>query len=132
MVILHGYTDNKGSYLDQARFLFERGYPSLIYDQRGHGQSASAKVSLGPLEARDLAEAIRMLSERSRGNRFVVWGISMGAATALLAAADEPQIVGSSPSRATKGSIELSRIRFVCGFMCRRFRWYPSVLPWLP
>ena len=116
VVILHGYTDNKGSYLDQARFLFERGYPSLLYDQRGHGQSASAKVSLGPLEARDLAEAIRMLSERSHGHRFVVWGISMGAATALLAAADEPQIVGvvaeSSYERLSRVVADTLRLRF--------------------
>ena len=116
VVILHGYTDNKGSYLDQARFLFDRGYPSLLYDQRGHGQSAPAKVSLGPLEARDLAEAIRMLSERGRGDRFVVWGISMGAATALLAAADEPQIVGvvaeSSYERLYRVVVDTVRLRF--------------------
>ena len=116
VVILHGYTDNKGSYLDQARFLFDRGYPSLIYDQRGHGESAPAKVSLGPLEARDLAEAIRMLSERGRGDRFVVWGISMGAATALLAAAERPQIVGvvaeSSYERLYRVVVETVRLRF--------------------
>ena len=116
VVILHGYTDNKGSYLDQARFLFDRGYPSLIYDQRGHGESAAAKVSLGPLEARDLVEAIRMLSERSRGDRFVLWGISMGAATALLAAAEEPRIVGvvaeSSYERLYRVVADTVRLRF--------------------
>ena len=116
VVILHGYTDNKGSYLDQARFLFDRGYPSLLYDQRGHGQSAPAKVSLGPLEARDLAEAIRMLSERGCGDRFAVWGVSMGAATALLAAADETQIVGvvaeSSYERLYRVVVDTVRLRF--------------------
>jgi pimeloyl-ACP methyl ester carboxylesterase len=116
VLILHGYTDNKGSYLDQARFLYDHGFPSLIYDQRGHGQSGPGTVSLGPLEALDVAEALRMLTEHGRGERFVVWGISMGAATALLAAAAREQIVGviaeSSYQRLYQVVADTVRLRF--------------------
>ena len=116
VIVLHGYTDTKSSYLDQARFLFDRGFPSLLYDQRGHGESASATVSLGPLEASDLREALRMLRERGRGERFVVWGVSMGAAAALLAAARLPQIAGviaeSSYERLDRVVADTARLRF--------------------
>lgn len=94
VVILHGYTDNKSSYLLHARFLYEHGYPSFIYDQRGHGESETARISLGPLEARDVHAALGMLSGKGRGDRFPVWGISMGAATALLAAAENKSVAG--------------------------------------
>lgn len=94
LLILHGYSDNKSSYLDRARFLFENGYPSFIYDHRGHGESGSARVSLGPLEARDAIEALQMLSEKTKAERFVLWGVSMGAASALLAATGNRKVAG--------------------------------------
>ena len=116
VVVLHGYTDHKSSYLDHARFLFDHGFPTLIYDQRGHGESSPAAVSLGPLEAVDVGEALRMLNERGLGERFVVWGISMGAATALLAAARFGQIAGviaeSSFERLDHVLADTVRLRF--------------------
>ena len=116
VVVLHGYTDHKSSYLDHARFLFDHGFPTLIYDQRGHGESSPAAVSLGPLEAADVGEALRMLNERGLGERFVVWGISMGAATALLAAARFGQIAGviaeSSFERLDHVLADTVRLRF--------------------
>jgi pimeloyl-ACP methyl ester carboxylesterase len=94
VVILHGYTDNKSSYLPHARFLYEHGYPSFVYDQRGHGESGTGRISLGPLEARDVHAALGTLSGKVRADEFPVWGISMGAATALLAAAENESIAG--------------------------------------
>ncbi len=116
VVVLHGYTDRKSSYLDHSRFLFDHGFPSLIYDQRGHGESSPAAVSVGPLEAADVGEALRMLNKRGLGERFVVWGISMGAATALLAAARFGQIAGviaeSSFERLDHVLADTVRLRF--------------------
>jgi pimeloyl-ACP methyl ester carboxylesterase len=116
VVVLHGYTDHKSSYLDHARFLFDHGYPTLLYDQRGHGESSPAAVSLGPLEAADVGEALRMLAERGLGERFVVWGVSMGAATALLAASRFTQIQGviaeSSFERLDHVLADTVRLRF--------------------
>jgi alpha-beta hydrolase superfamily lysophospholipase len=116
VVVLHGYTDHKGSYLDHARFLFDQGFPTLLYDQRGHGESSPAAVSLGPLEAADVGEALRMLAERELGGRSVVWGVSMGAATALLAAARFAKIQGviaeSSFERLDHVLADTIRLRF--------------------
>ncbi len=116
VVILHGYSDHKSSYLDQARFLYDHGYPCLIYDQRGHGESSRARVSLGPLEAQDVLEALHMLQETGRGERFVLWGISMGAATALLAGARSDSVTGviseSSFGELTQVVADTLRLRF--------------------
>lgn len=106
ILILHGYSDNKSSYLDRARFLYENGFPSFIYDQRGHGESASAQVSLGPFEARDAVEALRMLSEKTKAKRFVLWGVSMGAATALVAAAAGNRLVAGVISESSYGRLD--------------------------
>jgi hypothetical protein len=94
VVILHGYTDNKSSYLYHARFLYDRGHSSVIYDQRGHGESAPARTSLGPHEALDAVAVVEKLREAGRGERFVVWGSSMGAAVGLLAASQTRLIAG--------------------------------------
>ena len=116
VVVLHGYRDQKSSYLEHARFLFDHGFPTLLYDQRGHGESAPAAVSLGPLESADVGEALRMLHSRGLGARFVVWGISMGAATALLAAARLNPIAGviaeSSFERIDHVLADTIRLRF--------------------
>ncbi len=94
ILILHGYSDNKSSYLDRARLLYDNGFPCFIYDHRGHGESSPARVSLGILEARDVIEALRMLGEKTGEKRFVLWGVSMGAATAILAAAGNRAVAG--------------------------------------
>lgn len=116
VLLLHGYTDNKASYLSQARFLFDHGFPCLIYDHREHGESSPARVSLGPLEARDVLEALAMLKQSGRGERFVAWGVSMGAATALLAAARSQAIAGviaeSSYERLDQIVADTVRLRF--------------------
>jgi fermentation-respiration switch protein FrsA (DUF1100 family) len=66
----------------------------LLLDHRGHGESDSARVSLGPLEALDVIAVLRILRDEGKGERFVLWGVSMGAATALQAAAQSRAIVG--------------------------------------
>ena len=94
VMILHGYTDSKSSYLYHARFLYENGHPSVVFDQRGHGESAAGRVSLGPLEARDVVAVLETLQEAGRGEGFVLWGSSMGATVALLAASETALVAG--------------------------------------
>lgn len=123
VVVLHGYTDEKSSYLEHAQFVYENGYPCLLYDQRGHGESQPARVSLGPLEAWDLLACFETLERMGRGGRLVVWGVSMGAATALLAAARTNQIAGiiaeSSYGRLDQVVADTLRVR-------TRLRYFPK------
>ncbi|NQW22443.1 MAG: alpha/beta fold hydrolase [SAR202 cluster bacterium] len=83
-----------------ARMVAE-GYNVLMFDLRGHGSSEGDKVSGGYFERWDVLGAFDYLSERGAapGSTGLI-GFSMGAATSILAAAEEPLIsalVADSP-----------------------------------
>ena len=76
-----------------AAGLVERGYSALLFDLRAHGSSGGGKVSGGYFERLDLLGAFDFLTGRGvPAHRIGVLGFSMGAATTVLAAAEEPAI----------------------------------------
>jgi uncharacterized protein len=76
-----------------AADLAERGFPVLLFDLRGSGASQGAFVTLGAREVRDVGGAIDFLVARGLAPDGVnLLGFSMGAATALLAAEQEPLV----------------------------------------
>jgi len=77
--------------LARARLLHDHGYAVLLYDARGHGQSAASHVSYGWFETRDLLGALDWL--RARGfTDYGCLGASQGGATIVLAAAQLPPL----------------------------------------
>lgn len=92
VIVAHGYKSNKNGYLAYADFLNKAGYNVFMLDFRGHGQSEGPKgTSIGYMERLDLHGAVNYLSERGQTN-LAVLGSSMGAAAAILAAAENPGI----------------------------------------
>lgn len=73
-----------------ARFN-EAGLAVLMIDLRGHGSSSRARLTYGQRERFDVLGAVDWLRAQGHG-RIGVLGASMGAASTLLAAADEPAI----------------------------------------
>ena len=92
IIFSHGLFRSRRELLDRAVALWRLGYGALLYDSRNHGESGAAKVSLGYFERLDAEAAARYLGEVAPSDRIVMFGISMGAATALLAAAETPQV----------------------------------------
>ena len=90
VVVAHGHGGNRHTTLAYASFLFPR-YSVLLPDLRGHGESDGDLTSVGYHERLDLIGAARFLRDLGYGPVGVL-GISMGAATAILAAADSPDI----------------------------------------
>jgi dipeptidyl aminopeptidase/acylaminoacyl peptidase len=98
VIFVHGLNGCRGGELksptfDLARQLVASGLSVLMIDLRGHGTSSAARMTYGRLERFDVLGAVDWL--RAQGYRpagIGVLGASMGAATALLAAADEPAI----------------------------------------
>ncbi len=92
-MLLHGSNSNKGNYImmEIARALCEHGYRVFSFDFRGNGNSGGDLSSLGEWETRDVAGALLYLKTQGMGEVGVI-GYSMGAATALLAASDHPEI----------------------------------------
>lgn len=81
----------KGNTAELAASFNQAGFAVLMIDLRGHGDSSRARLTYGQRERFDVLGAVDWL--RAQGHtRIGVLGASMGAASTLLAAADEPGI----------------------------------------
>lgn len=103
IIMVHGNSSNRADPLDGllnlSRDLAHHGFAVLAFDLRGHGTSSPAPRSLGYFEQRDVLGAVDFLGTGSlpypdlgRPLHIGGWGISMGAATLLLASARETAI----------------------------------------
>jgi fermentation-respiration switch protein FrsA (DUF1100 family) len=91
IIYSHGLFRSRAELLERAGELARLGYGALLYDSRNHGLSGPARVGLGYNERLDVEAAVRYLREEIRTpDRIVLFGISMGATAALLAAAETP------------------------------------------
>ena len=90
IVLLHGYPADKADLLPIAAALAPR-FTVLLLDQRYFGQSEGRATTIGFRERGDLRRAIDFLAARGFGP-VGVFGLSLGGAVALLAAAEEPRI----------------------------------------
>ncbi len=95
IIMLHGSDGNRNDTsigtLDIAAGLVRHGYSVLMFDLRGHGESEGNRLSAGYLEQRDLLGAIDFVEGRGF-HSIGALGFSMGAATAILTAADNTAI----------------------------------------
>ena len=100
IIMLHGVHSNRAALeaglLDLSAALARHGFAILAFDMRGHSRSAPAPLSWGYFEQRDVLGAVDFLRsgslpypELGRPHTIGGWGISMGGATMLLAAARE-------------------------------------------
>lgn len=94
LIFVHGYGGNRSGLLPQAALLAEQGYGALLMDLRNHGDSAGDRTTFGWLEVRDVQGALDYLLVRPEVNasRIGVIGESLGASTAIRAAALEPDL----------------------------------------
>jgi fermentation-respiration switch protein FrsA (DUF1100 family) len=103
IVAVHGTRQNRESpgdhLLELTAALARHGLGVLSFDMRGMGESPPAPLSMGALEQRDVLGAVDFLRrgtppmpELGRPRIIGGLGISMGAATVLLAASQEPAI----------------------------------------
>lgn len=93
IVYCHGLNRTRIEMLPDAVFGHTLGYNGLLFDFRHSGASGGAMTTLGYLERRDVEGAVQYALQNEHAARpVVVWGVSMGAAAALMAAADSPEI----------------------------------------
>src|SRR3989454_1180611 len=121
IVVVHGTRTNRESkgdhQLQLTGELARHGLAVLAFDMRGAGESTPAPLSMGTLEQRDVLGAVDFLRsgpipipELGRPRVIGGLGISMGAATLLMAAARETAIqAGGSGSPPPRGGPPLGR-----------------------
>ena len=93
VIYCHGHLNHRGQMLDQAAFMHQQGFGGLLLDFRRHGSSEGDLTTFGYYEWRDVQAAIRYaIDERGEEGPVILWGISMGAGTALLTATRESRV----------------------------------------
>jgi len=90
IIVLHGYPANKTDVLSPLAFLAKR-YDLLFFDFRYLGTSGGSYTSIGMKEVEDLKSAVSFLQQR-KYRAIGIFGVSMGGATALMAAPDLPDV----------------------------------------
>ncbi len=101
LIASHGVADSKNGLLPYLLPYQRAGFSLVLYDLRHHGESTGRDCTLGYFETRDLLEITRQVrADYANGLPVVYWGFSLGATTALLAAARDVQVaavVAQSP-----------------------------------
>ncbi len=87
-MICHGYTSKGADMFGVARRYNEAGYSVLLPDLRGHGESEGHYIGMGWHDRLDVLGWIDFILAREPGARVVLHGISMGAATVMMAAGE--------------------------------------------
>jgi hypothetical protein len=93
VVLIHGLNRQRIEMVQKVPFLHEAGWNALLFDSRQHGESGGEVRSFGFYEQRDVRAALDWIRERSPGPT-VLWGVSLGGATAAMTAAAEPDVGG--------------------------------------
>ena len=93
IIYAHGLFRSRQEMLERAVALWHRGYAGLLIDLRRHGKSAGQLSGIGYLERLDVAGAAKFIRDSLQVNTPIVgFGVSMGAAATLLAAAETPEL----------------------------------------
>ncbi|MGE3910292.1 MAG: alpha/beta hydrolase [Chloroflexota bacterium] len=119
VIVLHGHGGNKHTVLPLAQMLYPK-YNVILLDHRGHGESDGGRTTIGFEERLDVHAAVDYLIEQGMGP-VGIFGMSMGGATAILAAAEEPRIV------AVVADSPYARLRWAVQQVAR-LRGYPAFL----
>lgn len=93
IIICHGFGTNRREVQDFVPGLSAEGYGALLFDFQGHGESDGRYTTIGRREVDDLLSAVRFLQQRFGDDiPLTALGVSMGAAVAIMAAAQCPAI----------------------------------------
>lgn len=102
VILVHGWSRNASQLVPLAPVFHQSGFSLLLFDARGHGLSDGD----GPITIRKFAEdiqsAVDYLAARRQTDpdQIGVFGHSIGASAALLAAVDDPRIRAVASSSA--------------------------------
>jgi alpha-beta hydrolase superfamily lysophospholipase len=92
VLMLNGDRGERDGLLGHARFLHNAGCSVILFDYRHHGESGDDAITYGAREALDVEAVLDYARDNQMvEGKLIVFGLSMGAATATLAA---PELAG--------------------------------------
>ena len=94
IVLAPGFGMNRSDALSLATVLHKEGFSILVYGQRGSSASSEESSTFGLKEEKDMLSILQCMRERPEidSSRIGIWGVDVGAYSALQAAATEPEV----------------------------------------
>ncbi len=89
VILVHGYGRNQQNTWDYAAAYLEHGYEVLTPDLRASGSSEGEYLTMGALESQDIEKWVEKIVAQDPQAKIVLHGVSMGAATVMLASAQQ-------------------------------------------
>ena len=128
VILVHGLNRSRIEMVRKAPFLHAQGWNALLFDLRHHGASGGDASSFGAHEKQDVHAAAELARGKSPGP-VVLWGVSLGAASATLAAAEDPAVAGlvcDSSYRSLRDTVAHHMT------LARSWRWWMKIVPSWP
>ena len=85
IVLVHGIRGSRLAMLRRARFLVDAGFSVVLIDLQAHGESPGEQITLGFQEKHDVCAAVEYTKKQHPEEPVGVLGVSLGAASTLLA-----------------------------------------------
>jgi fermentation-respiration switch protein FrsA (DUF1100 family) len=85
VLLLHGVRGSRHAMTARSLFLHRRGIATLAIDLPGHGESPAPRITFGANESHGVTAALAWLARRCPGERVGAIGVSLGAASLVLA-----------------------------------------------
>jgi len=129
VVMVHGLNRSRIEMVRKVPFVRERGWNALLIDLRHHGTSGGEATTFGVWESDDVEAAAAFARDRSPGGPVVLWGISLGGAAVVMAAARDAGVGGvicDSSFRDLRSTVEHHLQLF------RGWRWWLRIVPVWP
>lgn len=87
-ILCHGYKCVPQTIAHIAECFLARGFSVLLPAARGHGESEGHYIGMGIHERLDIVDYCTQLTERDPKSQILLFGISMGAATVMMASGE--------------------------------------------
>lgn len=88
VLVCHGYTSKARHMAGFVHKFHSLGFNVLAVDARAHGESEGTKIGMGWPERMDVIEWIKLILSWDPDARIILHGVSMGAATVLMASGE--------------------------------------------
>ena len=88
VLLLHGVRGSRQSMVARALWLQREGVATLAIDLPGHGESPAPRITFGANESHAVPAALAWIARRCPGERIGAIGVSLGAASLVLARPD--------------------------------------------
>ena len=109
-LLLHGLTESKAKYLRAGQRLAEMGYDVVLLDLRAHGRSGGKYVTFGAWEKLDVKAVLdELIGDGAVHEDVYVFGVNLGAATAIQYAAIDSRCKGVLALTAYKDAPSIAR-----------------------